>query len=314
MSLWRDPRGRLRGAADDEEAAYYALEAQRVIETLEGDATSLELELVMSGPYDGCACRLEIQAGAGGDDAQDWTAMLIRMYTRFAERRGFSCAQVDLAEGDYPGTVKAATLEIVGSNAYGLLRSEKGAHRLVRISPFNSAGKRQTSFAAVFPSPIVDQTHPARAKDVDLVAKDLDVQTMRSGGAGGQNVNKVETAVRVRHVPTGLAVKCSIHRTQLENKAAAMDMLRGKLLAAMDEQRAGELDDLRGDRVMADFGGSIRTYFLHPYKMVKDAKSGHETAAALDVLDGDLGPFVDAALRHRAAEAAAAALEEAPLP
>ena len=289
----------LGGVSDAEEAAYYGEVAAEALAELRAAAAAHELEAAMTGPYDGCDCRLEITAGAGGLDAQEWTAMVARMYARFGEKRGFAVVEAERSEGDHPGCVKGVSLEIRGANAFGLFRGEKGPHRLVRQSPFNSAAKRQTSFASVEPTPDLPDDHPDLPADVaELDPADLDVTTARAGGAGGQNVNKVETAVRMTHVPTGLRVRCARERTQGANKAIALTMLRAKLVAAMAEQRAATLADIRGDRVAADFGASVRSYVLHPYKLVKDDK--HETPHATDVLDGDLGPFLDAELRRRA--------------
>jgi peptide chain release factor 2 len=247
---------------------------------------------MLSGPYDAEGAVLTINAGAGGTDAQDWAEMLLRMYTRWAEDRGYQVHLSEISAGDEAG-LKSATLEITGSYAYGYLKSEKGTHRLVRISPFNANGKRQTSFAGVEVMPIL-----AQSVELEIPDKDLKIDTFRSGGKGGQNVNKVETGVRVEHVPTGIAVRCTEERSQQQNKEKALTRLKAKLLIIAQEQRAQEIAEIRGDMVEAAWGNQIRNYVFHPYQMVKDLRTEVETSAITDVMNGDLDPFIQAYLRQ----------------
>ena len=251
---------------------------------------SARLETLLSGEYDNCAAIVTFHAGAGGTEAQDWAQMLYRMYTRWAERHGMICKLLDWLDGEEAG-IKSASIEIDGDNAYGYLRSEGGVHRLVRISPFDASGRRHTSFAAVEVTPLISDD-----VEVEIRPEDLKVDTYRSSGAGGQHVNKTESAIRITHIPSGLIVACQMERSQHQNREIAMRMLRSKLIEIKERQHLDKISDIKGEQMKIEWGSQIRSYVFIPYTLVKDNRTGFEIGNINAVMDGDLDGFINAFL------------------
>ena len=293
VESWRALKTRLQDAID-----LAGLEDESILPDLEKELAELEAEVdrretqaLLSGPYDAEDAILAIHAGAGGTDSQDWAAMLQRMYLRWAESKGYEAKILDTSEGEEAG-IKSTTIAVEGDYAYGYLKAEKGVHRLVRLSPFDSAKRRHTSFALVEVLPQVDSDD-----EIEISPSDLRIDTFRSAGAGGQNVQKNETAVRITHLPTGIVVSCQNERSQMQNKENAMRVLRARLLDLKQRQKAEQMAEIKGEHVSAEWGSQIRSYVLHPYQMVKDHRTDFEVSNAQAVLDGDLDGFIESYLR-----------------
>jgi len=277
--------------AMEEEDADLVGEIEQSLTSVRADIEHLELGMLLSGEYDANNAILTLHAGAGGTEAQDWTSMLLRMFGRFAERSGYSVDVLDYQPGDEAG-VKSVTLGINGHNAYGYMKSEKGVHRLVRISPFDSNARRHTSFAAVDVMPEIDDT-----VEINISSADLKVDTYRASGAGGQHINKTDSAVRMTHIPTGIIVQCQNQRSQIQNRERCMQLLRAKLFEYEKQKQAELKSDIAGDYQAIEWGSQIRSYVFHPYNMVKDHRTGAETGNVQAVMDGNLELFVEAYLR-----------------
>jgi peptide chain release factor 2 len=266
---------------------------------LEADLEKVELAALLSGPHDAADAIATINAGAGGTESQDWAEMLLRMYTRWAEREGFDAEVDEINPGDEAG-IKSATVTVHGTNVYGLLSTERGVHRLVRISPFDAQKRRHTSFASLDVIPMLEGPDE---EDIDIPPDELRIDVYRSSGPGGQSVNTTDSAVRITHLPTGLVAACQNERSQLQNKAVAMQILKARLAEMERRKRDEEMDSIRGERKAVDFGSQIRSYVLAPYQMVKDHRTNEEVGDPQRVLDGDIDRFIEAELRHRAASA-----------
>ena len=266
-------------------------EIRAEFDSLKEDLEALRLQTLLTGEYDGCNCILSLHAGAGGTEAQDWTQMLYRMYTRFAERMGFNVKLLDLLEGDEAG-IKSVTFEVSGDYAYGYLKSERGVHRLVRISPFDANARRHTSFASLDVSPIIEDDG-----EIEIRPEDLRIDTYRASGAGGQHVNRTDSAVRITHIPTGIVVQCQNERSQVQNKEMCFVWLRARLAELKEQQRQEQMGEIKGELKKIEWGSQIRSYVFQPYTMVKDHRTGYEMGDVNAVMDGKLEGFVTSYLQ-----------------
>lgn len=277
--------------AEEADDAELAEEAKTEIAELVKLVEEFRIATLLNGPYDSANAVLSLHAGAGGTEAQDWVGMLYRMYVRYCERAGYTVKELDLLEGDEAG-IKSVTFECDGENAYGYLKAEKGVHRLVRISPFDSSGRRHTSFASLDVTPILDDDN----NSIEINPDDIRVDTYRSSGAGGQHVNKTSSAIRITHFPTGVVVQCQNERSQIQNRETAMRMLRGKLLEIKERERMEHMADIKGEMKRIEWGSQIRSYVFQPYTMVKDHRTGEETGNIQAVMDGEIDNFINAFL------------------
>lgn len=286
--------GLLIEMAYEEEDQSVLPEIEEELNAFEEGYESLRIQTLLSGEYDKYNAIVTLHAGAGGTESCDWVSMLYRMYSRFAERKGFGVKVLDFLEGDVAG-IKTVTFEVSGENAYGYFKSEKGVHRLVRISPFNSAGKRQTSFASCDVIPDIEDN----IDDIELSDDELKIDTYRASGAGGQHVNKTSSAIRITHLPTGIVVQCQNERSQHHNRDKAMQMLKAKLKLLKEQEQADKVSDIRGEIKEIGFGNQIRSYVMQPYTLVKDHRTGAESSNVGAVLDGALEPFINAFLQEQ---------------
>jgi peptide chain release factor 2 len=265
-------------------------EVREGLDKLNESIDIMKLEVLLNGPYDKNNAIMSLHAGAGGTEAQDWVQMLLRMYTRWAENKGYTVKVLDLLEGDEAG-IKSVTVHIAGENAYGFIKSEKGVHRLVRISPFDASGRRHTSFASVDVMPELDDDI-----EIDINPDDLRIDTYRSSGAGGQHVNKTESAIRITHIPTGVVVSCQNERSQFQNRETAMKMLRAKLFELKEQEQKEKIEDLKGVQLKIEWGSQVRSYVFCPYTLVKDHRTGYEEGNVNSVMNGEIDGFINAYL------------------
>ena len=289
-SEWEDAKTLVELALEENDASVLD-EVKQAFNKVTKDLEAMRLSTLLSGPYDKNNCIITLHAGAGGTEAQDWCEMLFRMYVRWAERQGYKVTTLDYLEGDGAGA-KSVTVEVEGLNAYGYAKCEKGVHRLVRISPFDASGRRHTSFAAVEVMPEIDDDI-----EININPDDLKVDTYRSSGAGGQHVNKTESAIRITHIPTGVVVACQNERSQHKNRDTAMKMLKAQLLSLAEQEQKDKIEDIKGVQKKIEWGSQIRSYVFHPYSMVKDHRTNYETGNTGAVMDGDLDGFINEYLK-----------------